>query len=404
MANVKFDNDDEWKAGTSGTRSKSRSLKNNTVHSKFKVNLKSNKQNLSSNESKHVVIKITGGASNVSRMKDHFHYISRNDQLELIDDDGIVHKLKDLIDEVTDDFNADMARKDSKKSYQIMFSTHGKNDSELLRKIVSETMKEQFPNANFYTVIHQDTANTHAHVVLMRRSKDKKERIEIRKSKLNSLKKTYSKKLNENGIKSYFLSETDKQKAGLRQKSKIYGLDKRKGNDEYTVIDHGKAKYKFDEDGKDSYYLLLKTRNGTIKEHWSLGLQDEIFEKEIKIGDNIKLKKTNTKEFNEFKNHFVRSTWNIDKVEKLGVGHGNTEFKIIDFGKAKYKFDEQGKDSYYLIMKNKYGEQQELWAKSLEEYIKHKGLKTGDMMNFDGEKLNKVQEKQQIKVNNSISL
>lgn len=384
MVNVAFDDDDKWQANSKKHRltKKNRSLKNNIVYSRLNT---SSSHNISS-DSNHVLIKITGGAISTTTMKNHFSYISRNNKLDITDDNDMVVPLSSVINDVADEMEHDIARQGAKKTYQMVFSTPGKNETEVLRKVVSETMKEQFPGASYYIAIHQDTKNTHAHVVLLRRTKDKGKRLEINKRNLNALKRKYSVKLNENGIKSYFLSETDKQRAGLRSKN-TKRVDKRQGNDEYTVIDFGHAKYKFNDTGKDSFYLMLRTRNGAIKEHWSLGLRDEIHIKDIKPGDRIKLQKTNKTEFVERKEKYIRSTWNMDKLPNAVQNKIATEFKVIDFGHAKYKFDAKGKDSFYLIMKDKYGNQEELWSKSLEVWLKSKNIKPGDMMDFNGKDL-----------------
>lgn len=52
-------------------------------------------------------------------------------------------------------------------------------------------------------------------------------------------------------------------------------------------------------------------------------------------------------------------------------------------------------------MKDKYGNKEELWAKSLEGWLHSKGIKSGDTMNFDGNHLIKIANK---KIDNRISL
>lgn len=54
------------------------------------------------------------------------------------------------------------------------------------------------------------------------------------------------------------------------------------------------------------------------------------------------------------------------------------QFKVVDFGKAPYKFDEVGKPSYYIIVQNHQGLNKDYWGKSLEVMIKMNGIKVGD--------------------------
>ena len=335
-------------------------------------------------------------------MNNHIDYISRNNQLEIIDSNGEVLSSKETKGKLDSIIVHDKGRSDSKKTYQIMFSTQGKNLSEDVLNAVNHTIKKEFPDNDFFMVVHQDTSNTHVHCVLPRLNNNF-ERIEINKRKLNKIKKTYNLRLNELGIKSYFLSETDKQKANIGSRQlNTNKVDKRKGNDEFEVIDYGHAKYKFDENGKDSFYIMLKTKNNVIKTHWSLGINDAIKSSNVKIGDKIKIKRTNKLDDVINNNKYVRSTWDIEKLN-YGVRNTPDEFKVIDYGHAKYKFDENGKDSFYLISRDNYGNQFDLWNKELEGFIKNKNIKTGDVLKTDGFGLYKKNEPLSLKKDNAIT-
>lgn len=503
MVMIHFDNDDyKWKVKSSRKyiTPPEKSLKNNIVYTKHYPK----KNVVNTPKINHVVVKITGGAKDNASMKNHFDYISRNNSIAIFDKDAQYIKLNDVKNDVKTSMELDVCRADSKRTYQIMFSTHGKNDEEDLKKAVLDTMNKEFPDNQFYIAIHQDTANTHAHVVLVRNGG--KKRAELTKRKLNALKKRYAESLNKRGIASFFESESEKQKKTVSKGRK------RVNSNVYEVVDFGKAKYKFDDNGKSSFYLMLKTNNGVYKEHWSLGLEQALKEKSVSVGDKITVKKTNTID----KDKFTRSTWEIEVKEKgnlivestkpnylhkehlskksfskqkklstlnkysvlqkyseqplltkalkdehntkqsnktnlysdfggqrkegdsphsmqslpikrndgaeypewllykgvlfsharnhlgqaqrgaeqyssvqslrrLRLRRGGvtpqSEFMVLDFGKANYKFDTNNKQSYYMLIKDKsLGKITDLWSKELEDYIKKQGIKIGDTL------------------------
>ncbi|MDH2998044.1 hypothetical protein A1D22_09155 [Pasteurellaceae bacterium LFhippo2] len=509
--------------GVKVKKNSGQSIKNNVAYSKIKA---TSDPYRNAKNNKHVVVKITGGAKNAKSAYNHFDYISRNNQIPIFDELGEKLPLKQAKSEIDDLMDSlEKSRKDAKRTYQIAFSRSGKTDPELLKQIVFETVKSQFPNNRFYYAVHEDTDNTHVHVVIERKTKGVDQLLEINKNKLNQLKKCFAETQNRYGLQAIFLSETDKQKKRkntLSQDKKRE--DKRKGANEYTVLDFGRGKYKFQENGKPSFYLFVETKNGEVKEHWSLGLQEEIGKKGVKIGDKITLKKTNITNKKELDNNgfFQKSTWNIEILERKGKvieprkdlhlnaeplskkrtlstkskltnlacfsklkrfseqtklserlnngkikredetglhrhngsgreqTTGNTpdnlrplseqrfdgtanaewlsnkgvlfnnaryylgsaqsgnqqysgvqslrrlhtsrqlveqEFKVMDYGKAPYKFDEMGKQSYYIILQNSKGDFQDIWGKSLEKQIKEKGIRIGDIVRQSADNL-----------------
>ena len=192
-------------------------------------------------------------------------------------------------------------------------------------------------------------------------------------------------------MKADFQSETDKQKKRNNQvKNQIDRVDKRKGNDEYIVMDFGKAPYMFEDNGEPSYYISLQTKNGVIKNHWSWGIKTEIENQGIKVGDKIKLKKLRSINLEQKNNNgtFQRSAWKIellDKGENLDI---KPVLSVVDFGKAPYKFDDKGKPSYYVIVQDMQGRSKDIWGKSLEKMLQENGIKVGDkvIQDFDNPK------------------
>ena len=332
--------------------------------------------------SKHVLTKITGGAKDSKAMKSHFEYITRNNEIPLFNEFGEQVTLKNAVSDTDIEMNSIKMKADSRKTYQIVFSRKDETDPVLLQRIVCETLKAEFPDTKFYYACHQDTNNTHVHAVLIRQSKQKK-KFEIRKEKLNQLKKMFAETQQKHGLEAVFLSETDKQKQRTFgknfEKDTQKREDKRKGANEYKVLDFGKAPYEFEADGKPSFYLCVETKNGGKKIHWSWGLQAELQQKSVRIGDKITLKKIRSLDMDKQteQGKFQKSTWQIDVLEQ-SQGLSMEQFKVVDFGKAPYKFDEVGKPSYYIIVQNHQGLNKDYWGKALEIMIKSNSIKVGD--------------------------
>lgn len=366
----------------SGEKSPSH-IKNNIAYSKAGKNYGNPKNR------HHVVVKITGGAKNHERSREHLNYVTRNDELPLFDENGSKISLKSAkneTDKILDELND--VRADARRFYNIAFSRHGKTDPELLKAIVRETIQQQFPNNKFYYAVHDDTANTHVHVVIERKGKTRQGKLlEINKKKLNEIKKQYAEIQNKHGLEAVFLSESDKQ--ALRKQTLKSGEenpkreDKRKGANEYIVLDFDKAPYEFKDDGKPSFYLCLQTKNNEKKFHWSWGLQAELQKKGVRIGDKITLKKVRSLDVEKQENGvFKKSSWEInvlDKSQDLSL----EQFKVVDVGKAPYKFDETGKPSFYVLMQNHQGRVKDYWGKSLEKMLADKGIKVGDSVIID---------------------
>ncbi|HDR1501678.1 TPA: relaxase/mobilization nuclease domain-containing protein [Pasteurella multocida] len=386
MVQLHYDKEDLWliaKRGKGAKIVKSRTGKNNVVYSKIKAktNPYSNHKN-----NKHVLVKITGGAKTSERAKEHFNYITRNGDLLLYDDKGDLIDLKIAQEEVREIIDNDLRhlRKDANRTYQIAFSRSGKTDPTLLKQVVFETVRQQFPDNKFYYTAHEDTNNTHIHVVIERKGKNRNKILRVDKSKLNEVKKSFSEIQNKYGLEAVFLSETDRKKQRGEQVEKSKREDKRKGANEYIVLDFDKAPYEFKENGKPSFYLCVETKNGEKKLHWSWGLQKEIKEKGVKLGDKITLKKIKSLDFDQINENgkFKKSDWKIEILEKT-QDIGIEKLKVIDFGNAPYKFDSMGKPSYYVILQDDKGLNRDVWGLAIEKQIMKMGINIGDSILLD---------------------
>lgn len=63
---------------------------------------------------------------------------------------------------------------EARTHYRAQLSFEGRVDAERAREMASEYMRENFPNARGFAVVHQDTEHTHAHIWLDARQTDGK--------------------------------------------------------------------------------------------------------------------------------------------------------------------------------------------------------------------------------------
>ena len=54
----------------------------------------------------------------------------------------------------------------------------------------------------------------------------------------------------------------------------------------------------------------------------------------------------------------------------------------MEFGKAKYKFDEKEKDSFFVKYKSKNGDIIDIWSEDLERVVKENDIKVGEYVRF----------------------
>ncbi|MDP8042520.1 relaxase/mobilization nuclease domain-containing protein [Pasteurella atlantica] len=367
------------KYNTNSKGRKGLSAKTNIAYKKSVVKNPSKKYSNSANRN-HIVVKITGGAKDKISNKNHIDYITRNGKIPIYDQDGYKSYREIATKNINRLIDYDDSKEGSKKTYQIVFSLSGKTDEDTLKEIVKSVAQEQFKDNTFYYALHNDTDNTHVHLVVARKSLSCEKRLEIRKNKLNKIKEFYAKKCNEKGLNVTFESRTIKnEKEGLTP----VHIEKRKNADVYKVLDYGKAPYKFKDGSKDSFYVILETKNGKLKDQWSKGFEDEIISKDIKRGDYIKIKKQN-KDISSV-NNFVKSVWDMEKVENPFTE--NVQAIIKDFGKESYRFEEKGKQSYYIIYEDDKGKVTDKWGLKFENYINENEIQRGDKVNINLETL-----------------
>lgn len=298
--------------------------------SKSSYNYKKKNYSTNKNENnprgKEVVIKISGNSKNLDSFKRHIEYITRDYELSLYDNYGNIYE-KDQIKRHINVFNFDKVipeyehtnKRERREVMNFIFSMkeHNTTPKDKLMEAVIKTIKDKYPNNLAVFTFHGDTDNPHIHCDL--KIQDiKGKRIDVKHKDRYHLREIFSKNLNDLGIEAYATrryEKYDKDKNIERIQDKNLtgaGEDKIK-NHHYEVVEFGKAKYKFDENAKDSFYVKYKTNRGEIIDIWSEDLERVVKENDIKVGEHVRFKITDKSSVEVQQKRFNKKTnkWTI---------------------------------------------------------------------------------------------
>ena len=253
---------------------------------------------------KEAVIKITGNTKNLDAFKRHIEYITRDYELPLYDDEGNIYEGKDEIKEYIELYNIDGAipeyehsrKKERREVLNFVFSMkeHHTTPKEKLIEAVIKSVKEKYPNNPSCFSFHGDTDNPHIHCDLKIQDINGK-RIDVKIADLHKLRQDYAKNLRDLGIEAYATRRYEKydkdKNINIVQDKNLTGENEEKiKNHHYEVVEFGKAKYKFDEKEKDSFYVKYKSTKGEIIDIWSEDLERVVKENDIKVGEYARFK------------------------------------------------------------------------------------------------------------------
>ena len=146
---------------------------------------------------------------------------------------------------------------------------HHTTPKDKLMEAVIKSVKEKYPDNPACFSFHGDTDNPHIHCDLKIQDINGK-RIDVKIADLHKLRQDYAKNLRDLGIEAYatrryekYDLHKDKNIDTVQDKNLTgTGEDKIK-NHHYEVVEFGKAKYKFDENSKDSYFVMWDNRNAS---------------------------------------------------------------------------------------------------------------------------------------------
>ena len=307
--------------------------------SKSSYNYKKKNYSTNKNENnprgKEAVIKISGNSKNLDSFKRHIEYITRDYELPLYDDEGNIYEGKDEIKEYIELYNIDGAipeyentnKRERREVLNFIFSMkeHHTTPKDKLMEAVIKSVKEKYPDNPACFSFHGDTDNPHIHCDLKIQDINGK-RIDVKIADLHKLRQDYAKNLRDLGIEAYatrryekYDLDKDKNIDAVQDKNLTGTGENKIKNHHYEVVEFGKAKYKFDENTKDSFYVKYKTNRGEIIDIWSEDLERVVKENDIKVGEHVRFKITDKSPVEVQQKRFNKKTkkWTIYKKTAL---------------------------------------------------------------------------------------
>ncbi|WP_034129471.1 relaxase/mobilization nuclease domain-containing protein [Acinetobacter baumannii] len=165
-----------------------------------------------SKKTPEVMVKVTGGGNSMGKVKAHMGYITRNGQLEGIDQDGNKVNGKDDIEDAAEDWQMSgtpISDEESKykQAFNIVLSMPKGTDEKGVYDAAKEFAEEHFKDHKYMMVQHTFTndpskdpsENPHVHVVVKAVS-EKGDRLNIRKADLQEWRESFAEKLRARGI------------------------------------------------------------------------------------------------------------------------------------------------------------------------------------------------------------
>ncbi len=151
-----------------------------------------------------VMVKVTGSSSGMKTVKHHLDYISRNGQVELVNEAGqTINGIAELR-ALREQLKASQIPDDSKKRefIHVMFSMPPGTGEKQVREAVAQFCQEEFSNRRYVMAQHDDTDHSHVHVCVSTRDIDRADeaRLSPRKEDLFRWRQGFADKLREQGV------------------------------------------------------------------------------------------------------------------------------------------------------------------------------------------------------------
>lgn len=198
----KFDDVDEWFS----SKPRLKRAKNSTGFKSVTI-LKPSKpatpKDLISNKRiPEVMVKISGSSKDVGRIKSHVDYISRNGNVDVIDQDGNVIKGHSEVRDLKKQWESVGIPNENgrfREAFHIVLSMPPNTDPDRMYNAVKNFANEEFSNHKFVMAQHLDEKHPHVHICVMARDIEGK-RLNPRKNDLQSWREGFAVKLKEQGI------------------------------------------------------------------------------------------------------------------------------------------------------------------------------------------------------------
>jgi len=160
-----------------------------------------------------VMVKVSGGAKTTCGAEAHFHYISRQGELEVETDDGERLQGKDVAAKLVEDWDLDIdvaldrwramergGRQQTKLVHNIILSMPSGTSPGRLLAASRDFAREEFALQHRYAmVLHTDQAHPHVHLVVSAYNREGT-RLNIRKAQLRRWREQFARHLRQHGI------------------------------------------------------------------------------------------------------------------------------------------------------------------------------------------------------------
>jgi hypothetical protein len=151
-----------------------------------------------------VMVKITGSSSGMKRVKSHLEYISRNGEVELVNEAGQTINGMAEVRALREQLKASQIPEESKKRefVHVIFSMPPGTGEKQVREAVAQFCQEEFSNRRYVMAQHDDTDHSHVHVCVSTRDIDRADeaRLNPRKDDLFRWRQGFADKLREQGV------------------------------------------------------------------------------------------------------------------------------------------------------------------------------------------------------------
>jgi hypothetical protein len=156
-----------------------------------------------SRRSVQVMVKVTGGGRGMTAIAAHFRYISKSGRLDIEDDRGNVHRGKEALHDIIDQWRFGGTPIEEvgyrREAFNIMLSMPRGTAAPIVLAAAREFASEELLGHRYVMVLHDHQANPHVHLSV-KASSMLGDRLNPRKADLHRWRETFAEKLRGYGI------------------------------------------------------------------------------------------------------------------------------------------------------------------------------------------------------------
>ena len=160
-------------------------------------------QTTMSRRSVQVMVKVTGGGRGMAAIAAHFRYISKSGRLDIEDDRGNLHRGKEALHDLVEQWRYGGTPIDEvghrREAFNIMLSMPRGTDPAIVLGAARDFARDELLGHRYVMVLHEHQANPHVHLSVKAASM-LGQRLSPRKADLHRWRETFAEKLRERGI------------------------------------------------------------------------------------------------------------------------------------------------------------------------------------------------------------